>query len=535
MRSQERTPPAPYSPANLVYDRQNVPSYYESHGFLNHQVEIEREFNAAQTEVVLHVKAKEGQRVVVGDITIVGNERNSRESILREITLHEGDPYSDAARIESQRRLYNTNGYRSVLVTAQPRLPGETQTRIVISVVENGSVTVGFGGGVEGESHARNVEGGGTEDRLEFSPRTSIDVTRRNLGGRNRQLNFFGRVSLKPRNSDDPALDGKGFGFTEYRVNVTFQERYFRRTNADLLMGISSEQAVRSTFSYVKHSATTDLVHPLPKGLNLSTRYSLEYTRLFDERLSEEDQSLIDRLFPQVRLSILSGTIFRDRRDSQATPSHGSLVTAGLDFGPRWLGSEVGFVKSSMSASFYRPVAGRRRIIFAGRILLGIARGFERSVDRVDDAGQPVLDQSGQQIRDVVADLPASQRFFSGGSNTVRGFQLDRLGVQEILNENGLSNGGNGMLVFNGELRMATGRLFGRNLTTVAFVDAGNVFARAGDIDLSRLRPTTGFGFRYDSPLGPLRFDAGFKLDHYTFSNAKERRWEIHLSLFEVF
>jgi outer membrane translocation and assembly module TamA len=49
------------------------------------------------------------------------------------------------------------------------------------------------------------------------------------------------------------------------------------------------------------------------------------------------------------------------------------------------------------------------------------------------------------------------------------------------------------------------------------------------------LRAAAGFGFRYDSPFGPIRVDVGFKLDRFTFPKAKERRWEIHLSLFEVF
>jgi len=117
----------------------------------------------------------------------------------------------------------------------------------------------------------------------------------------------------------------------------------------------------------------------------------------------------------------------------------------------------------------------------------------------------------------------------------VRGFQQDRLGESEILTDAGLSNGGNAMMYFNAELRMATARPFNRNLTTVVFADAGNVFDRVGQLDFGRLRPAAGFGFRYDSPLGPLRVDLGFKLDKYIFPKAIERRWEIHISLFEVF
>lgn len=535
MRSKELTPPAPYVPAFYFYDQQAVLAHYESQGFLNRTAVIRPVFNEAGTEVVLNVVAREGPRVIVSEITTVGNDTASRELILREITLRIGQPYSEAARVESQRRLYNLGTFRTVSVTAQPRLPGETETRIIISVVETGSVTFGFGGGVEAGSKARRVEGGGFEDRLEFSPRASIDVGRRNLGGRNRAVNLFARVSLKPRNSEDPAEDGKGFGFTEYRVNGTYRERYAFRSETDLLFGVSSEQAVRTTFSYLRHGVNADLLRSLGRGLSVSGRYSLEVTKLFDERLSEDEQSLIDRLFPQVRLSMLSASMFRDRRDNQIAASRGSLASASVDFAPRWLGSEVGFVKGFIEVSYYRPVVAPRRAILALRGQVGLARGFERRVARVDDQGEPVLDPDGNPIVDVVADLPASQRFFAGGSNSVRGFQLDRLGVREVLDENGLSDGGNAMMVLNTELRVGSGRILGSDLTIVGFVDAGNVFDRVGELDLGKLRATTGFGVRVDSPFGPVRLDLGFKLDRFTFVRGRERRWEIHLSIGEVF
>ena len=65
------------------------------------------------------------------------------------------------------------------------------------------------------------------------------------------------------------------------------------------------------------------------------------------------------------------------------------------------------------------------------------------------------------------------------------------------------------MLIFNAELRAQVRRALGG----VLFVDAGNVYARAPDISFSEMRPTAGFGLRYQSPIGPLRIDLGFKLD----------------------
>jgi outer membrane translocation and assembly module TamA len=224
---------------------------------------------------------------------------------------------------------------------------------------------------------------------------------------------------------------------------------------------------------------------------------------------------------------LLAGGVAWDRRDSPIDPTTGMLVTGDLELAARSIGSQVGYAKGFFQASAFRALDQGARTLVAGRVLLGAARGFPRTVVRSGPDQGPV--------EAVVQDLPASQRFFAGGSTTVRGFQLDRLGVAEILDPNGLSLGGNGIVVGNLELRRRIARLLGRQFGVVGFVDGGNVFARAGDVDLGRLRASAGFGVRYDSPLGPLRLDFGFKLGARAVNARPERGWEYHLSIGEAF
>ena len=113
----------------------------------------------------------------------------------------------------------------------------------------------------------------------------------------------------------------------------------------------------------------------------------------------------------------------------------------------------------------------------------------------------------------------------------MRGFQQDRLGVPEVLNADGLSNGGNGLVIMNGEVRT---RLF-PTLSLVGFVDGGNVFKRISGIRPGDFRGSVGFGLRWRSPLGPLRMDFGFKLDRRFVAAKRERGWEFHLSIGEAF
>ena len=86
-------------------------------------------------------------------------------------------------------------------------------------------------------------------------------------------------------------------------------------------------------------------------------------------------------------------------------------------------------------------------------------------------------------------------------------------------------------IVLNAELRVPIRGPVGG----VVFVDGGNVFVRAADIDLSDLRGSVGFGARYRSPIGPIRIDMGFKLDRRVIGAGLEPRFAFHFSIGQAF
>ncbi len=526
---------APYVASTAFADRAAILAFYANQGF-EAAAGIEATFSPDETAVDLTINVEEGSRIRVGAVTVVGNTNLDAAVILREITLKPGDPYSEAARIESQQRLLLLGGVRNVRITPDPRGADETTQPVTITVVEAPATAIGGGGGVEVASRPRTVAGGGEEDRIEVSPRAFVELTRRNLGGRNRSASFFSRLSLRPTSAPgDPERDGKGFGFSEYRLSGTYRERYAFQSDTDVLVGFTSEQAVRTTFNFIRQALNGDVVHQVRRGVSLSGSYALEFNELFDERFRPEERSDIDRLFPQVRLSILSGGAVFDRRDDPIASTTGTLLTTAVDVAMRQIGSQVGYVKTFSQGLYFRPLSESRRAVLALRAQLGLARGFEREVPRQDAEGRTVLGPSGEPVIEVVADLPASQRFFAGGGTTVRGFGIDRLGAPDILNANGLSNGGNALIVLNAELRLTVGNLASRPFTAVLFADSGNVFRRVSDLDLGRLRGSIGLGARWDSPIGPLRLDLGRKLSQSTFAGRRESRWEWHFSLGQMF
>ncbi len=507
----------------LALDRDAITRAYLDRGYQQAAVMINPAFDTEGANLLLTIGVEEGPQTVVDRVIVVGNLRTDTQTILNELTLRQGSPLGLSDIVESQRRLSALGLFRRVRIVEGPRQPGSPAVDLIVTLEEAPATTIGYGAGVELFEEARTGEGGTLVDTLEAHPRAFFEITRRNIAGGNRSLSLFTRVSLGPNDApNDPERDGKGFGVSEYRLVGTYRDPRPFGIGAEMLVSAGLEKSRRTTFSFTRDTLRTELLRRVSPSVRASARYSLEYTNLFDVRIEESQQLLIDRLFPQVRLSIVSGSIMRDTRNDPVDPERGTLAGVDVDIAPRAIGSEVGFVKSFAQAFYFKRLPGTARVVFAAGARLGLARGFSRIVDT--DA--PV---SALQVE--VRDLPASQRFFAGGSTTVRGFPLDRLGVPGILNSNGLSNGGNAMLVLNAELRVPVWK----DLGVVGFVDAGNVFARAGDFAVADLRPTAGVGVRYRSPIGPLRVDIGFKLNREEFLSRREHRSEWHFSLGQAF
>jgi outer membrane protein assembly factor BamA len=530
----------PYVPATVVADLEALSALYANRGFRSGTIDAKPEISADGREVALVVSINDGTQVLVGEITPIGNERIASAVILQEITLRPGMPLGVEALEESANRLRQLGVFSRVRIQEEPRLAGETVANLVVLVEESPATTIGGGGGLEVRSVTRRRADETFDDVLDFSPRAFFEIGRRNLGGRNRAVNLFSRLSFN-RPNDETA--GRGLGFGEYRVTGTYRERRAFRTDTDLLVGFTAEQAHRTTFNFVRQTVNAEALRRLSPTVSVAGRYSLEFTDLLNEIIDEADRPLIDRLFPQVRLSIVSASALWDRRDNPIAPVRGSQLSSDLEVAVRNIGSEVGYVKTFLQAAQYHALDAGRRHIVAGRAQLGLARGFERLVERRDDNGNPIPGPDGQPVFETIKDLPASQRFYAGGSNSVRGFQLDRLGVADILTPDGLSTGGNGLVVLNAELRTRvwtdrTSRVpFVNDVGVVGFLDAGNVFKDVSDVAVPDLRAAAGFGVRLGSALGPIRLDFGYKIRPRLIAatGQRERGWEYHLSIGEAF
>jgi outer membrane protein assembly factor BamA len=198
-----------------------------------------------------------------------------------------------------------------------------------------------------------------------------------------------------------------------------------------------------------------------------------------------------------VRLSTLAANFTRDTRDNVLDEHRGVLDSVEVAFNSSKLGSNVDFAKLTAQAAFYKEKY--HHIVWANSIRIGLAQPFNNSF------------------------VPLSEAFFTGGSNSLRGFPLDSAGPQRQVKvcSSGSSSdcsfiqvpsGGNELLLINSEARIPMP--FKKGLSIVPFYDGGNVFPLVGFQDFTKLYSNNvGLGLRYSTPVGPIRVDFGHNLN----------------------
>jgi outer membrane protein assembly factor BamA len=312
-----------------------------------------------------------------------------------------------------------------------------------------------------------------------WGPRVSIQFARHNLRGR----------------AETAAL-GLVYSRLDQRGTLTYSDPRISSSSWSSLVSLSAERTTQnSIYTGELAGASWQVERPLDqqKTKRLILRYSYQHTLL-------TNITIPDLVLPEdrrVRLSTLAVQYVRDTRDKPLDAHHGIYQTATLEVSPTALGSSVNFVRFFGQTSFYKPVTSW--LTWANNFRLGLAKPF---------AG---------------ADVPLSERFFSGGADSIRGFPINGAGPQRPVtvcsNPSDPSTctlisvpvGGDMLFVVNSEARFPIPIKTG--LGGAIFYDGGNVYSR---INLRQFADnfthTVGFGLRYQTPVGPVRLDIGRRL-----------------------
>ncbi len=491
-------PGKPYSQKRADEDRTQIMTRYLERGYLTATFrETVRNLpkQPHRLEVVYHIY--EGPQVRTASIITLGRKHTRQKLIARNIPeIQVEKPLSEGDLLTAESRLYGVVGVFD-WATIDPRRQITTQTEedVVVKVHEAKRNSLTYGFGFEVINRGGSVPGGTiavpgippvglpskfkTSQKTFYGPRGTLEYTRNNLRGKGESITLSGLA-----------------GRLDQRANITYTDPTFRWTNWSENVTLSGEHNSQNPiFSSRQAEFDYQLQRPLDpkKTQNLFVRYSLSQTGL--TRLLIPD--LVPASDQHVRLSTFSGTYNRDTRDNSLDAHKGIYESFELDISPKVLGSTASLGKLLAQAAYYKKLPAG--LVWANSLRLGVEVPFAGS------------------------HIPISQKFFSGGGSTLRGFPLNGAGPQRTIVACGnpadkstcvpitVPVGGNQLVILNSEFRIPTH--INKNLSVVTFYDGGNVFQRVGFHDFwGNYTNSVGLGLRYATPVGPVRIDVGHNL-----------------------
>lgn len=426
--------------------------------------------NQEKKTVDINIDMQEGGEIRIGRINITGNVKTRDKVIRREMRLNEGDVYSKKALKRSYERINNLNFFEVVDIAPERRLQ-EPVMDLNVRVKEKMTGTLSVGGGYSSVDKLVGI----------------AEVTQGNLGGRGQLLKFKTQWGGKRRillfSFMEPYLfDEPIWGRVDLYRQVQEYDGYTLFSNG---FGLGAGKS-------------------FDEFLSGSIRYNLDQTQARDFTTTDIPFVLLQQLRnygTAVTTSSVTASLTRDSRDFYLDPKTGSRNSIFVQYAGGPLGGDPEFIKSVADSAWYFPV-------FWDTVLM--ARGRIGMVGSLND--KPV---------------PIGERFFVGGSGTVRGFRYGTAGPVDDL---GNRVGGNKELIFNFEYNFPI--VPAAHLKGIFFYDIGRAFddgtsEKPGEptrISFRELKQSWGWGFWWLSPMGPLRFEWGYII---------HRKPEDQASLFE--
>jgi outer membrane protein assembly complex protein YaeT len=456
----------------------------KDHGYPYGKVTTGQDKSADGRSMALTYTAEPGVLAHFGPIEVVGNKSVSDRIIRRQLTLKPGELFQRSLMQDSQRRLYGLELFQFANVEPlnQEAQPEEVPMRV--TVAEGNHQRVNFGVGYGTEEKAR-------------------------VDAEYHHVNFLGGARTAGAHVRWSSLD-RGARFD-------FNQPYFLAPHFSL--GLEGQQ----WYSYTPAYRST-----VSGGKVTLTHHNSERTSWDASITSEHDTSLItDEAFndPTLRnyfialgldpttkeqsgtLNAVGGDFQHTTADSLLNAHHGYQVALHVESAGKLSPGSFHYYSVAGDVRHYLPVGDR--FVFASRLQGGNIR---------PEGNEP-------------ANVPFGKKYFLGGATSIRGW--GRYEVSPLVS--GEPVGGNSMLAFTEELRAVVHGNFG----AVAFLDGGNVWAQSWGIDLHDLRYAIGAGLRYQTPVGPIRFDYGYQLNPIPglVVNGQEetRRWRMHFSIGQAF
>jgi outer membrane protein insertion porin family len=448
---------ATYSEDDLRKDIQLLTEMYQDEGYAFANVLRTLSVLPGENKVDVEFSFEKGKKASFGKITVVGNTKTRDKVIRRELLIKEGRKFS-GTELRKSKESVNRLGFFEpgsvIFNTISP--PGRDDVldvEIIVKERNTGQITVGAGYSSESGKFLQ------------------LSLAQNNFMGKGQTANItFNYSNL------------------ETNLNIGFTEPYLFDTQWTAGGDIFLSKVSRSGFSYDTEGFDLRVGHPI---FDL-TRVFVTY-KFADITITHTDNPTIIPAEENGISSSIQSTVRYDSRNNRMEPSDGKFIQVGVEYSG--LGGDKKWFKAEFDSRYYHRVIGD--LVFRSRFSVA-------KLSHVDS--HPI---------------PKTEKFALGGSRNLRGYPYEGVGVfqtlpvtqyagtaQEQVVDRPFNMGGLFKILGTVELTHPLAREAG--LKWVLFADAGNVYqnymGENGDYDI---RADYGFGFRWFSPIGIMRFEWG--------------------------
>lgn len=452
-----------FSSTRLRETMQKVGDVYKDEGYAYVELVPNTAVDEDEKIVGLDINIKTGKKVRFGRIRVVGNTRTRDKVIRRELRIYEGEYYSSKGLARS-RRLVTRLGFFETVDIRTTRGASDDTMDVIVEVKEKPTGTFQIGAGFSSiESFVAQAQ-----------------IAQNNLFGRGQNLSFQGT-------------------FSQLRTiaSIRFADNYLADTRVRFSTSLYSFQ--QAFLNFVRESLGGDVTfgYPLSDDWSVAATYTLEEVSLesggFGSERADNRWTLADTLSAGGLTSSVRLSLFWDTRNNQLFPTSGWFSSASVEHAAGFLGSENLFTRYRTRHRFYYDIGFNMVLKFNTEL--------------------------GMITSPNVNGPPRFERFFVGGPLSLRGFFRLSQGPSRSVPSSSAPLGASTAKQTIGGTQQWTNNLefefpiFQRvGIRGVGFIDGGNAFDRSDSFSdkLDQFRFAWGFGVRWFSPIGPLRFEWGF-------------------------
>ena len=540
----------PFVAADMEEGADLVHRFYVAQGFLNAVVDPPRPIFHDQTnQVDVVVPIHEGRRYFFGSISFTGQAIYDAETLRGQIFDLLQQPYTDARVADIPRRIeayYKARGYYDVKVETTAAPEEAVNGRVPVQVVVAAGPVYHFDGvtvsgldrlrpsfvvkrfsKLQGKTYSpdvlderfRTLMKTGLFNLLQIKP-VPVDghLLRLDISAEEAKSKEFGFsvgygtyeggiVGVQYRDRD---LFGYGRPLTTsievsqrgYRGEILYEDPFFLDTDFAFKARLAAITFAFDGYTKFELGGRLELTRKITKQDEAGLTFAVRHVKIIDADIKPVflgDENYF------VNTVGLTNTL--DMRESPFVTPRGFLINNTLDLASSAFGSDIEFIRGTIRVGYYVPFGPKPLTpgVVEDKPGTPLQRWFQQSWIGFGARAGIIHSLTVSGPEEATA-IPIDERFFNGGSDTVRSFGERDLGPHD---PKGHPIGGEFFTVFNIEY---TFPIFGE-LQGALFTDAGNLLPTSEEPGLDDLRYAIGAGLRYKLPIGPIRLDYGVNPD----------------------